>query len=61
MAVCSELCGRFISRAVGNTNVLVTMKKMSRRNMTSVMEAMENIDVMSYCRFSAISFKLRVR
>ena len=47
MAVCSELCGRFTSSAVGNTNVLVTMKKMSSRKMTSVIEAIDNSEVMS--------------
>jgi hypothetical protein len=38
------LCGKFTSRADGDTNVEVTMKKISRRNITSVIDAILNID-----------------
>ena len=56
MAVCSLLCGKFTSTAEGNTNVDVTRKKMSSKKMTSVIDAMLNIDRVSCCRFSAIVF-----
>jgi hypothetical protein len=39
--VVAELSGRFTSRALGKTNVLVTIKNMSSRKITSVIEAME--------------------
>lgn len=45
-ALCSVLCGRLTSRPVGNTKVEVTIKKMSRRNITSVIEAIEKADIM---------------
>lgn len=45
-ALCSVLCGRLTSRPVGNTKVEVTIKKMSRRNITSVIEAIETADIM---------------
>ena len=49
------LWGRFTSSAEGDTKVEVTMKKMSSRKMTSVIDAMLNIDIDSCCRFNAIS------
>ena len=54
MAVCSLLCGRFTSSADGKTNVEVTMKKISSRKMTSVIDAMLNIDRVLCCLLSAI-------
>ena len=41
-AVCSLDCGRFTSRAEGKTKVEVTIKKISSRNMTSVIDAILN-------------------
>ena len=41
--VCSLLCGRLTSMAAGKIRVDVTMKKMSRRNMTSVIDDMEKV------------------
>lgn len=55
-AVCMVLCGRFTSRAVGNTNVLVIIKKMSSRKIISVIEAIENVAIMSWGRRSDIGF-----
>ena len=52
MAVCSLLCGRLTSNADGKTNVEVTMKKISSRKMTSVIEAMLNIDRVLCCLLS---------
>jgi hypothetical protein len=54
IAVCWLLCGRFTSIAEGKTNVEVTMKKMSSKKMTSVIDAMLNIDRVLCCLFSAI-------
>ena len=42
MAVCCPLCGRFTYMALGKTNVEVTIKKMSSRKITSVIDAIEN-------------------
>ncbi len=53
-AVCCELCGRSMSRAVGNTKADVTIKKTSSRNTTSVIDAMENVASISCCRLSAM-------
>ncbi len=44
------------SNAVGNTNVDVTMKNISSKNITSVIDAIENSDVMSYCRLRAMDW-----
>jgi hypothetical protein len=41
--VCSLVCGRFTSIAAGKISVEVTMKKISRRNITSVIDDMENV------------------
>lgn len=41
--VCSLLWGRLTSMAAGNMIVDVTMKKMSRRNITSVIDDMEKV------------------
>ena len=54
-----HLLGIDISSAVGNTNVDVTMKNISSRNMTSVIEAIEKSDVMSNCRLSAMAVTVR--
>ena len=54
--VCSLLCGRFTSSAEGKTNVDVTRKKMSSRKMTSVIDAMLNIDRVLCCLLSAIVY-----
>ena len=54
--VCSTPSGRSISMAVGNTKVLVTKKKTSRRKITSVMEAIEKVAIMSCCRLSAMAY-----
>ena len=40
-----------------NTKVEVTMKNISRRKITSVIEAIEKIDVMSYWRFSDMAVR----
>ena len=48
------LWGRLTSRAVGKTNVDVTMKNMSNRKMTSVIDAIENVAVMLCDRLRAI-------
>jgi hypothetical protein len=54
IAVDWELCGRFTSRPLGNTNELVAMKKISRRNITSVIEAIENVAVTRWCLLSIL-------
>ena len=41
MALCSVLWGKESSSPVGKTNVEVTMKNMSSRKMTSVIDAIE--------------------
>ncbi len=41
--VCSELCGRLTSIAAGKMSVDVTIKKISRRNITSVIDDIENV------------------
>ncbi len=55
MAVCSELLGQVHFKSRRKTNVEVTMKKMSRRKMTSVIDAIENIAIMSWGRLSAMT------
>ena len=53
-AVCCPLWGRLTSMADGKTKVEVTIKKMSSKKMTSVIDAMLNIDRVLCCLFSAI-------
>ena len=48
-ALCSVDCGRFTSSPVGNTKVDVTMKKMSNRKITSVIDAIEKLSIILFC------------
>ena len=52
--VCCLLCGYNTFMALGNTTVDVTIKNISNRNITSVIEAILNVAAILFLLFNAI-------